>query len=75
MHEGLDSTLAMLSPKLGNVTVERAFADDVVAIGAYGAELNQVWTNLIDNAIDAMDGVGTLRIATSRDGQTCSWSR
>ncbi len=68
VHEGLDSTLAMLAPKLGHVSVERAFAGDVGPIEAYGAELNQVWTNLIDNAIDAMDGNGTLRLATSLDG-------
>ena len=68
VHEGIDSTLAMLAPKLGDVTVEREFADDVSPIEAYGAELNQVWTNLIDNAIDAMDGTGTLRLVTRRDG-------
>jgi len=68
VDEGLDSTLAMLAPKLGRVTVERAFADDIGPIEAYGAELNQVWTNLIDNAVDAMDGTGTLRLATRRDG-------
>ena len=69
VHEGIDSTLTMLSQKLRDIRVERAFGDDVVEIGAYGAELNQVWTNLIDNAIDAMDGVGTLRIETRLDGQ------
>ncbi len=37
-------------------------------VDVYAAELNQVWTNLIDNAVDAMDGEGTLRIATSVDG-------
>ena len=68
MHEGLDSTLAMLSVKLARVSVERSFAPDLVEIDGYGAELNQVWTNLIDNAIDAMDGEGTLRLATRRDG-------
>ena len=68
VHEGLDSTLAMLSVKLARVAVERSFAPDLVEIDGYGAELNQVWTNLIDNAIDAMDGEGTLRLATRLDG-------
>lgn len=60
--EGLESTLAMLGHKLrGGVTVVRDYAD-LPRIDAYAGELNQVWTNLIDNAIDAMDGRGTLRV-------------
>jgi len=50
------------------VEIERDFAADVPAFDAYAAELNQVWTNLIDNAIDAMDGHGTLRLSTRLDG-------
>ena len=46
----------------------RDFGADVPPIEAYAGELNQVWTNLIDNAIDAMDGEGTLRVATGNDG-------
>src|SRR5205814_6936753 len=41
---------------------------DVPAVDAYAAELNQVWTNLIDNAVDAMGGRGTLRVSTALDG-------
>ncbi|MCU1359787.1 MAG: ATP-binding region ATPase domain protein [Ilumatobacteraceae bacterium] len=66
--EGLDSTLVMLAAKLDDVTVERSFGADVPAFEVYPGELNQVWTNLIDNAIDAMDGTGTLRISTRVEG-------
>ncbi|MBF4765567.1 cyclic nucleotide-binding domain-containing protein [Nocardioides islandensis] len=63
--EGLTSTLVMLGHKLKDgVEVQRDFAPDLPRIDAYAGELNQVWTNLIDNAVDAMDGVGTLRIST-----------
>jgi signal transduction histidine kinase len=65
---GLDSTLVMLGHKLGDeITVECAYADGLPLIEASAGELNQVWTNLIDNAIDAMDGSGTLRISTRAD--------
>jgi signal transduction histidine kinase len=67
--EGLESTLVMLGHKLrGGVTVVRDYADDVPKIDAYAGELNQVWTNLIDNAVDAMNGVGTLTVSTRPDG-------
>lgn len=67
--DGLESTLVMLGHKLrGGVTVVRDYGTDVPEIEAYAGELNQVWTNLIDNAIDAMDGAGTLRVATRADG-------
>ena len=46
------------------VEVVRDYAPDLPRIDAYAGELNQVWTNLIDNAVDAMDGVGTLRVTT-----------
>ena len=62
---GLDDTLVMLKHKLDDgVTVEREYGTDVPQIEAFPAELNQVWTNLIANAIDAVDGNGTIRIAT-----------
>ena len=54
IHEGIESTLTMLGHKLKNVTLVRAFDRSVPRIMAYGSELNQVWTNLIDNAIDAV---------------------
>jgi signal transduction histidine kinase len=67
--EGLESTLVMLSHKLRDgVTVVRDYGADVPMIDAYAGELNQVWTNLIDNAVDAMDRSGTLRLSTRGDG-------
>jgi signal transduction histidine kinase len=66
---GVESTLAMLGHKLSaGVTVVRDYADGVPRIDAYASELNQVWTNLIDNALDAMGGTGTLRVAVRADG-------
>jgi signal transduction histidine kinase len=66
--EGLDSTLTMLGHKLDGITVVRDYGPDLPAVEAYPGELNQVWTNLIDNAVDAMDGAGTLRLTTRADG-------
>jgi signal transduction histidine kinase len=67
--DGLESTLVMLGHKLRDgVSVLREYSADVPRIMAYAGELNQVWTNLIDNAIDAMDGAGTLRVATRVEG-------
>ena len=69
VHDGLDNTLIILRSKLvQGVTVTRAYAADLPRIDAYGPELNQVWTNLIDNAIDAMDGQGEIVLRTRRDG-------
>ena len=63
--DGLESTLIMLGHKLrDNVSVVRDYGADVPRIDAHAGELNQVWTILIDNAVDAMDGAGTLRVAT-----------
>ena len=70
VHDGLDATLTMLSHKLGDdVTVVREYDRSLPKIVAYPAELNQVWTNLIDNAIDAMGGRGTLTVRTRADGE------
>ena len=67
VHELLDSTLVMLSRKLvEGVSVVKEYDRSLPAIPVYGAELNQVWTNLIDNALQAMDGTGTLTLRTSR---------
>jgi signal transduction histidine kinase len=65
VHEGLECTLAILGHKLKNVTLVRAFDRSVPRIMAYGGELNQVWTNLIDNAIDAVNGAGKICVGTS----------
>ncbi|MDX6202600.1 MAG: hypothetical protein QOJ83_2100 [Frankiales bacterium] len=62
VHLGLDSTVVMLGHKLAAITVQRDYAADLPKVPAYPGELNQVWTNLIDNAVAAMDGTGTLRL-------------
>jgi signal transduction histidine kinase len=67
--DGLDSTLVMLGHKLRDgIAVVREYSAGVPPIEAYAGELNQVWTNLIDNAVDAMEGTGTLRVATRLEG-------
>jgi signal transduction histidine kinase len=69
LTEGLESTLLMLGHKLrAGVTVLRDYGTDVPRVEALAGELNQVWTNLIDNAVDAMDGTGTLTLRTRLDG-------
>jgi signal transduction histidine kinase len=68
VHEGLESTLSILGHKLkSGVVVIREYNPRLPRIYAYGSELNQVWTNLIDNAIDAMGGQGHLWIRTSQE--------
>jgi signal transduction histidine kinase len=68
IHEGLDNTLVILRSKMKKgVTVHREYATDLPAVSAYGGELNQVWTNLLDNAIDAMKGEGEITIRTRRE--------
>jgi PAS domain S-box-containing protein len=65
VREGLDNTLIILHNKLKRgVDVVKEYAEDLPVIEAYASELNQVWTNIIDNAIDAMDGEGTLIVRT-----------
>jgi signal transduction histidine kinase len=65
VHGGLDSTLVMLHHKIGEgVKVVKDYDRSLPQIPAHPAELNQVWTNLIDNAVQAMNGVGTLTIKT-----------
>jgi signal transduction histidine kinase len=67
--EGIDSTLVMLGHKVPDgVEVVRAYATDLPTVDAFPGELNQVWTNLVDNALDAMGETGVLRVATRRDG-------
>lgn len=68
LHEGLNDTLKILHHKLKyGVTVHQEYNTDIPKISVYGGELNQVWTNLIDNAIDAMEGKGELTIRTSQE--------
>jgi signal transduction histidine kinase len=68
--KGIESTLIMLNHKLKHgITVVRNYDPDLPRISSYGSELNQVWTNLIDNAADAMKGKGELRIRTMQEGE------
>ena len=67
IHEGIKSTLAMLAGKLDGLTVVKDLDRTLPPVPIYSGELNQVWTNLIDNAVQAMDGSGTLTIRTSLD--------
>jgi signal transduction histidine kinase len=68
VHDLLDSTLAMLTGRIGEgVTVVRDYGRDLPKIPCFPGELNQVWTNLIDNAVSAMAGSGTLTVRTALD--------
>lgn len=68
VHAGLDNTLVILQSKLDSgIKVCRDYAEDLPHIQAYGSELNQVWTNLIDNAIDALNGGGEIAVRTRHD--------
>jgi signal transduction histidine kinase len=67
VHDLLSSTLLMMSAKLHGVTIVKQYDKTLPKIPAYAAELNQVWTNMIDNAAQAMGGSGTLTIRTARE--------
>jgi signal transduction histidine kinase len=70
LHAGLDATLVMLSAKIPpGVTVVKEYDRGLPAVPAYAAELNQVWTNLIVNALDAMGEEGRLTLRTGSDGE------
>jgi len=67
--EGIESTLVLLAHKLrAGITIERDYANDAPRVDGNPGELNQVWMNLIDNAIDAMPDGGTLGISTHVEG-------
>ncbi|MFW6091061.1 MAG: sensor histidine kinase [Actinomycetota bacterium] len=69
VHAGLEATLSILGHKLPpGVEVVRDYANDLGTIHAYGGQLNQVWTNLIDNAIDAVGDDGRITVRTRADG-------
>ena len=66
IHQGIEDTIKLLGHKLKEgVTISRDYDSNIPPIEVHGSELNQVWTNLIDNAIDAMNGKGTIIIRTS----------
>lgn len=69
LHEGLDATLVILAGKKPEgVRIVKDYDRTLPQVPAYAAELNQVWTNLIDNAVDAVAGEGTITIRTALDG-------
>jgi signal transduction histidine kinase len=65
---GLDATVQMLQSRMTNVEVERDYEPGLPRINAYGGELNQVWTALIENALDALGNQGRLRLACKLEG-------
>jgi signal transduction histidine kinase len=67
VNEGIENTLIILRYKLRGVNIVRNYCEGNPSIEGYPAELNQVWTNIIDNAVDAMDGKGSVVIDTSYD--------
>ncbi|TDQ01358.1 ATP-binding protein [Labedaea rhizosphaerae] len=69
VHDGLDSTLVMLNSKFEHIKVEKDYDRSLPSIPAYAGELNQVWTNLVDNAVSAMEGRGTLTLRTSKENE------
>jgi signal transduction histidine kinase len=65
VHEGLENTLVIMQHKLKQgVTIKREYSPNLPRIEAYASELNQVWTNIIDNAVDAMNGKGEITLRT-----------
>jgi len=66
---GLDATVQMLQSRMTNVTIERDYEPNLPRISAYGSELNQVWTALIENALDALGNRGLLRLACRLEGE------
>ena len=65
IHEGLENTLVIMQHKLKQgVTIKREYSANLPRIEAYASELNQVWTNIIDNAVDAMNGKGEIILRT-----------
>ena len=67
---GLETTLSILEHKIRKgITVSRDFAPDLPKVTANGSELNQIWTNLIDNAADAMKNKGILRVRAVKEGE------
>ncbi len=68
VHEGIEDTLIIMGHRFKDVSVRRSYDRSLPPIRALGNSLNQVWTNIIDNAIDASEGRGTVEISTRREG-------
>jgi signal transduction histidine kinase len=73
IHRGIESTLTMLRHKLdeSGITITREYDQSLPHISAYGSELNQVWTNIIDNAIDSIGKHGRIIIRTRKENNNC----
>jgi signal transduction histidine kinase len=69
LAQSLENTLVMFNSRLRNVSVELEFDPELPPVSAYGSELNQVWTALIENALESMNDMGTLRLKTKLSGQ------
>jgi signal transduction histidine kinase len=70
LHDGIEQSLTILRYRLRGINVVRRYADNLPRITAYATELNQLWTNLMDNAATAMEGNGTLTITTRLEGDS-----
>lgn len=68
LHDGIENTLVILNHRLRDMTIVRNYDTSLPHLHTSGSSLNQVWTNLLDNAIDATDGRGTITITTRRKG-------
>ncbi|MFH1186321.1 MAG: ATP-binding protein [Chloroflexota bacterium] len=69
LHQGLENTLVILRHKMkSGVSIKREYAPGLPPLEAHGSELNQVWTNILDNAVDAMQGTGEIIIRTRQEG-------
>lgn len=70
VHKGIESTLTILQHKIrkADITIVREYDSNLPHVNAFGNELNQVWTNLIDNAIDGVGEHGTISIRTRNEG-------
>ena len=68
VHEGIENTLVILGHNLRGITVHREFDRSLPPVRAFGSGLNQVWTNILDNAGDALGESGTITIRTLADG-------
>jgi len=68
IHDGLDNTLVILAYQLKTMKVQTDYDTTIPPVRTYGSGLNQVWTNILDNAVDATNGEGTIKIRTYREG-------
>jgi len=68
--ESLDTVLRLFQPRLVGIAIQRSYAPNVPLLQAFGSELNQAWSALVENSLDAMAGSGTLTLSTRLQGKT-----